>query len=129
MSVATQSQDTVDYAGAAKDMTAQLAREHEAIERMRVRVHASHAHQQSLKRAALGIQSIHARLMPLLESRAAREGWTPENELAASALGAMQRQLDLIGQDGATPSLEHQRTCLDHALYRATDVLVLLGRR
>lgn len=96
---------------------------------MRVRIDARHAHLESLHRAALGIQSVHARLAAVLENRVARAGRSPEDHLAFAALQAMQQQLDMILQDGDTPPIEKQRVCLDHALCRATDILVLLNNK
>lgn len=128
MSVAQESQNTTAAAGPTKDLTARLAQIHEAVERMRVRVHAVHAHEESLHRAAQGVQSIQTRLRPVVQLRAAQTGWTAENQLAATALIAMQRQLDMISRDGDRQPVEEQRILLDHALCRASDVLVLLGK-
>lgn len=97
-----------------------------AIERLRLRVHATHAHHQSLSRAAQGVATLHGWLNSMLQADVARGGWTPENRLAESALGAMRQQLDAVLEAGRDLPSEKQRLCLDHALCRATDTLVLL---
>jgi hypothetical protein len=97
-----------------------------SLQGMTVRVNASHAHRNSLDRAAQGLRSIHGRLMLVLEERVTRSGWTAENRLARSALEAMDEQLRLaLTGDGALP-VEEQRDHLRHALFRAGDALVLL---
>jgi uncharacterized protein YhaN len=100
-----------------------------AIASMRVRVNARHAHADSLDRAALGIRSVHQRVSSLLDEVVAHLGWTGERRLAQSALEAMDQQLrQVLPRDGAVP-LEKQRACLNHALFRAEDALILLGER
>jgi hypothetical protein len=97
-----------------------------AIERLRVRVEATHAHHQSLHRAAQGIATLHGWLTTMLQADVGRGGWTPESRLADSALGAMRQQLDAVLETGHDLPVEEQRLCLGHALCRATDALVLL---
>jgi hypothetical protein len=107
--------------------THQLLRTRECIERMRVRVNAFHAHQDSLNRAALGISTIGDRLAPLVDIDVARHGWTRENGLAASALEATRQQLRLVLEADCTLPIDKQRACLNHALARATEAADLLS--
>jgi len=105
-----------------------LAQIRESIERMRVRVNAFHAHHGSLQRAAQGISTIHTHLESILQMHVAQHGWSSETHLAASALEATQQQLRLVLESDRAVPIEKQRACLNHALLRAAEALILTER-
>lgn len=128
MSVAANQRVTARFNKTA-DRETKLALVRDMIDRLRPRITASAAHDQSLQRAALGAQSVHDHVSAMLGAKVARTGWTPEHRLAASALEAMQHQLDMVLRSGYVPPAEKQRVCLEHALCRAEDALGLLAGR
>lgn len=104
----------------------ELSHIRESIERMRVRVNASHAQHESLHRAALGIRTIHSRLEAVLQIHVAQHSVSPDNRLAASALQATQQHLRFVLESDHTVPIEEQRAYLNHVLARITEALQLL---
>jgi hypothetical protein len=110
----------------ASDTAAGAAEVQASIERMRRRVHATIVHEPALERTAEGVRWIHAQLASLLRRRVAQLGWSEDNRLAQSALDAMDEQLRAVGPEAGRVPVEKLRLSLDHALFRATDALVLM---
>jgi hypothetical protein len=127
MALAATDRTTVHTTPAPEKMTHELVQSGECITRMRVRVNAFHAHHDSLNRAAQGIRTIGDRLDSILHVAVARHGWSSENRLAASALEATRQQLRMVLEADHTLPLEKERTCLNHALARASEALDLLS--
>lgn len=97
-----------------------------ALHRMSVRVNASHAHGNSLGRAAEGIKTINGQLSSILNARVARLGDTAETNLASSTIQAMRQQVDAALSSNPDMPVEVRREYLQHALSFGHQMLALL---
>ncbi len=97
-----------------------------AIDRMTIRVNAFHAHRESLNRAALGLRWIHEQLILTDKQQAERRRWTPERLLVGLLLRDMSDQIDEVLAPDCAFSIDEQRSCLQSAVARAVEALVLL---
>jgi hypothetical protein len=98
----------------------------QAIERMSARVDAVHADRNSLQRTARGLSAIHRQLSVVLDMSVRSHGWNPENRMADAALASMTQQIQAALTADSAASVENERECLRHAVFRAVDAATLL---